>query len=150
MAEGQDASVIHRPIPVVDELTAEFWDAVGRGELVIQFCVGCGRFQHPPASLCLRCGGSELEYRRASGRGRVYSFTVVYRARQVAFEALVPYAVVMVELEEQPGLVMLSNMFGVSESELAIGRDVEFWADEIAPGHWVPQFRLVDAAVTTA
>jgi uncharacterized OB-fold protein len=132
-----------RPVPVADDLTLPFWDAVARGELVIQYCTGCGRYQHPPDVICYNCGTSaHHEYRPVSGRGRIYTFSIVHVTRQAAFEALVPYPVVIVELTEQSGLFMTSNILGTDPAGISIGATVEFWAEQTQPGVWLAQFRL--------
>lgn len=133
-------SSVHRPVPVPDEVTAGFWSAVQRGELHVQYCDGCARYQHPPLVVCLGCGDAPT-YRPVSGAATVYSFTEVHVPRQAAFEPLVPYLIVMAELVEQPGLLMIANMPGVAAGAVSVGMPIEFWAEELAPNHCVPQFR---------
>ena len=67
----------------------------------------CGEFQFYPRSLCASCAG-ETEWVEASGRGTLYTYTVIRQNRAEAFAALSPYAVGIVELDE--GVRMMSNI----------------------------------------
>ena len=133
---------MQRPVPAPDQLTQPFWEAANSGKLVIQRCAQCSRYFHPPRGLCPDCLSSELRFEPASGRGIVYSYTVTHDARHVAFAEIQPYAVVIVELEEQPGLVLLSNMYGDDIERLRPGLPVEVAFEEVAAGWRIPQFRI--------
>jgi hypothetical protein len=96
------------PASYGDPLTAPFWRAAERRELVVQRCLACGHHQFYPRPHCLRCRGAELEWRPVRGAGTVYSLTVVRFA--VVPELAPPYAVALVELDEGPRL--LANLVG--------------------------------------
>ncbi len=130
-----------RPLPQPDELTQPFWDAANARRLEIQRCAGCGRFHHPPVAICARCLSTELRWEPVSGRGRIHSFSIARDTRLQSFAERLPYALASVELEEAPGVILLSNIPGVDLEELFIGMPVEVDFDEIAPGRLVPQFR---------
>src|SRR4051794_28680740 len=93
--------------------SAPFWAAARHGRLVVQRCA-CGAWQHPPRPFCLACG-STPDFAPVSGRGTVYSFTVVERALVPALRPFVPYVLALIDLEE--GVRMLSVLRG----EPAIG-----------------------------
>ncbi|MEE9285814.1 MAG: Zn-ribbon domain-containing OB-fold protein [Dehalococcoidia bacterium] len=130
-----------KPIPVPTELTKPFWDAVDRHRLVVQRCQACGRYHHPPVELCPKCLSSHLAFEPVSGRGVIYSYTITHDARQPAFAEIQPYTVAVVELEEQPGLFMLSNIPGARVDEVKSGMPVEVTFEEVAPGRLIPQFQ---------
>jgi uncharacterized OB-fold protein len=129
-----------KPIPVSDELSEPFWAAVNEQRLVIQRCQTCKTYHHPPASFCPICFTSCLAFEEVSGRGTVRSYTITYDARQPAFQAIQPYAIAVVELEEQQGLYMLSNIPDVPVAEVRIGMAVQLSFEELAPGSFIPQF----------
>jgi uncharacterized OB-fold protein len=131
-----------RPVPAPDELTLPYWEASNRGELAIQRCGGCKTYQHPALAVCFSCGSDQLAYERVSGRGTIYSYTITYDARTPAFTARQPYALVWVELVEQPRLRILANMPETPLGDVRIGASVEAYFEELAPGVRVPQFRL--------
>lgn len=103
---------VTRPRPRPDAVSQGFWDAAERGELAIQRCVACRRFQHPPHALCQDCGGAELRFEPVSGEATLWSWTLTHRSVLDGFDAALPYACMVVELREQPGLLMLSDLIG--------------------------------------
>lgn len=133
----------HKPVPVPDELTQPFWDAVNNKKLVIQRCENCTKYHHPPVGICIHCLSTDLAFAPVSGLGRIYSYTITHDARQPAFEAIIPYTVAMVELDEQPGLFMLSQIPGTPCYEIKHGLRVKVDFEEIIPGRFIPQFRAV-------
>ncbi len=96
--------------------SAEFYAFLARGELRLQRCATCGQWRHPPRHRCAACGSVEVEWALASGRGRVFTWTVTHRAVDPAFTP--PYAVVVVELDEGPRLV--GSLRGLAPAELAL------------------------------
>lgn len=135
--------MVHKPLPVPDELTKPFWDAVDEKRLVVQRCTACPAFNHPPVDICPECHATEFTFEPVSGKGKIYSFTITHDARQPAFSAIQPYAVAVVELDDQPGLFMLSNIPGADVNELRNGMAVEVEFEELIPGRFIPQFHLV-------
>lgn len=91
---------IKRPLPTVDEDTAPWWDGKRRHELLVQECPNCKKLIHPPRSMCPYCRSLERGWRKSSGKGKVYSWTVVHRASHPYYADKVPYPVVLVEMEE--------------------------------------------------
>jgi uncharacterized OB-fold protein len=124
-----------RPLPAVDADTAPHWRALGEGQLLIQWCAACGTHQFYPRLMCLRCWGP-VEWVAVSGRGTVYSFTVVHRP-PAGFEERVPYAVVLVDLEE--GVRIMGGLAG-DPDQVVIGMPVEMGIEEAGEGVWLPRF----------
>ena len=114
-----------RPVPLPDETTGFFWDAAAQGHLVVQLCRSCGRLQYPPDVVCTECQGDDLGHKQLSGRGVLYSFAIVDRAFHSGFVPYLPYVVALVELEEQPGLRMLTNVVDTDPGTLSIGMPLE-------------------------
>src|ERR1700751_5149468 len=89
-----------RPTPIPNDLTQPFWDAAKNRRLAIQRCQDCGRYFHPPLPICNNCYSTKLAFETVTGRGRIYSRTVMHDPRILGFgEAVVPYAVIAVELD---------------------------------------------------
>lgn len=107
-------------VPQGSVFSAPYWEGCAIGELRFQRCGGCAAALHTPAAVCWRCRGSDLRWERSSGRGVIHSFTVVWRPVSVEFD--VPYAPIIVEMEE--GWLMLSALVGCDDSEVAIGMEV--------------------------
>jgi uncharacterized OB-fold protein len=132
------------PLPVPDDITAEFWAAVNEGTLKIQRCADCGHYQQPPGAVCALCTSASLAFEPVSGRATVYSYTeVASGARHPAFAARTPYLVGLVELVEQRGLLMYSNFPGSTLADLKTGADVVVEFERVSEQVALPQFRLV-------
>lgn len=108
------------PLPVIDDPTdAPFWSAARRGELVAQCCTECGRWRFPPRPMCPECQSLQHAWRVLSGRGRIWSYTAPRPPLLPAFEALLPYSVAVVELEDVPSLRMVGALLHPETGEMA-------------------------------
>ena len=137
MISAEDAS--RKPLPVPDADTAAFWRGLRGGKLLLQHCVDCGHVQYYQQATCRACGHENLVYRPASGRGKVYSFSVVHRAPGPAFKADVPYAVLLVELEEGPR--MISTYTGGSPDEVSFDMNVVLTFEKVNEDITLPRFK---------
>lgn len=126
-------------------LTQPFWDACKRRELVLQRCTACQRFQHPPLPGCRYCGSSEIEWAPVGGTGQVYTYTVVHHPAIPQLAESVPYAAVVVELDEAPEARMVSNLLDIAPEDIRMGMPVELVWDEVKGGVVLPRFRAVPA-----
>jgi uncharacterized OB-fold protein/acyl dehydratase len=106
--------------PPLGHDNAWWWEAVQRGELLIQQCSACGTLRHPPRPMCHQCQSTAWQTRRASGRGTVYSHTVLHHPKLPGYEY--PLICVLVELEE--GVRLVSNLVGCEPAAVRIGLPV--------------------------
>ncbi len=127
--------------PVRNQDTAFFWEGVDAGELRIQRCAACATLRHPPAPACPHCQSLDWEAVTASGRGSVYSFTVMHYPEIPPFDY--PNIVALVELEE--GTRLVSNLTGVNRNEVTVGMPVEVEFAEVEPGFQLHRFRPREA-----
>jgi uncharacterized protein len=134
-----------RPIPEPDDVSEFFWEGAREGFLLVQRCAACQCFQYPPDVVCVTCQSPDMTPTAVSGRGSVYSYAVVERAFHAGFVDAVPYIVVLVELAEQAGLRMLTNLVDASPSEIRVGLPVEV-TFEYSGGTVLPQFRPLRAS----
>ena len=103
-----------RPLPKLDELdTKAFWEATKAKTFTYQQCANCNTVIWYPRQHCTGCVDGDLQLHTASGKGTVYSFSVVRQSYHPFFRHLVPYAVAWVDLDEGPRV--LSNIVGVSD-----------------------------------
>jgi hypothetical protein len=128
-----------RPVPAVTPEMAPFWEAARRHELTAQQCLDCRAFRFPAREVCSRCLSRRAEWRRVSGRGRIFSVAVMHQANHPWFAARVPYPVVVVELEE--GARMISTVAGVEAQAVGIGMPVTVDFDDVTPDISLPVFR---------
>ncbi|MFC9355128.1 Zn-ribbon domain-containing OB-fold protein [Rhodococcus sp. NPDC057014] len=128
-----------RPFPTPVHWDKEFWDRARDGVLTAQECLDCGRLQHYPRPGCANCWSRNRRWRELSGRGRIYSFTVVRQPVHPAFTDEAPYPLVDVELEE--GVRMLSVLRGTPLDQLSIGMPVAVEFGPEVDGIRLPYFR---------
>ena len=114
-----------RLIPAPVGPNAEFYAFLARGELRLQRCIACGTWRHPPRHRCAACGSVEAAWETASGRGRVFTWTVVRRAFLPAFEEMVPFVTALVSLEEDPAVRIVSYIVDCEPDALAADLPVE-------------------------
>jgi uncharacterized OB-fold protein len=131
-----------RALPAPDNAALHYWQSAADGKLVLQRCVDCGQFQFYPRALCAACGG-ETEWVDASGRGTLYTFTIIRQNRSEAFVRLSPYAVGIVELDE--GVRMMSNIVGCELDQLEVGMPLEVLLLKAADDVGLPFWRAVGA-----
>lgn len=88
------------PIPVPDQDTQPFWDAASERRLVIPRCRVCERWIWQPKPVCPHCHADAPEWQPASGAGRIASWTVVRPPVLPVYAELIPFVVLLVELDE--------------------------------------------------
>lgn len=131
-----------KPLPSAAGLAAEFHAFCSRGELRFQRCRACDAWRHVPRELCSECGSTAFEWAASSGRGRVFTWTVVERALHPAFSSETPYAPVVIDMDE--GVRIVSQIVDCAPDELAIDMPVEVTFEQAHDdGVTLPKFRRV-------
>ncbi len=120
------------PAPESNPETKPFWDAAAEGRLLIKKCVTCGQVHFYPRAICPFCGSDKTEWVTASGRGTVYSYSVMRRVP-------IPYALAYVTLEE--GVTMMTNIVDGDLDAIRIGQRVTVAFKPSEGGPPVPMFR---------
>ena len=94
----------NKPLPrlVNEAVSRPFWDAAKRHELVMPRCLNCSNMFFYPREQCPNCYSDNTEWVPVSGKGRVYSYTVVYQPANRAFQEEAPYIFAIVQLNEGP------------------------------------------------
>ena len=111
-----------KPVPAPDVDSAPYWAAAAAGELKLPTCRSCQTILFPPRSVCPQCLGSEVDWTALSGRAAVHSFGILHDSFIKGFEP--PYIVASVELEEQAGLRLTTNIVNCAPEALRIGMPV--------------------------
>ncbi len=136
-----------RPMPRITNVNRPFWEACDDGRLLMQKCENgaCGRFVFYPRVCCPHCGGGELKWVGVSGRGKIETYTKVYRPQHEAFQHDVPIYFIAVRLDEGP--LMYSRLEPKPQSEDSlIGAPVKVVFSAPESGHRLPYFELQGAA----
>lgn len=101
-----------KPVPLPDEESEGFWRAAADHVLALRRCTECGFFAYPPTVICHSCLSPRrsFAYEPVTGRGRVVTWSVMHQAFLPGFRGDVPYVLVDVELEEQSGLRLVTQL----------------------------------------
>ena len=134
-----------RPVPNInDPLTAPFWAAAARGQLTVRQCNNCKTFAHPPVfGVCVECQSDDFDFVPVSGKGRIYSYATIWDQRIPAFDKMIPFSVVSVELDSVPGVFFETNLPETPIDEVEFDAPVDVFFEEIAPGVKLPQWRVI-------
>lgn len=130
-----------KPIPKPTPETAPFWAGCAQGELRLQHCVSCGHVQYPPRKLCSGCFSQDIEWRRASGRGKIRSWSVVVSPGAPGFESEIPFISVLIALDEGPTMLSVLRDCAVADVNFELPVMVVF--ERRAEDLFIPYFRLV-------
>jgi uncharacterized OB-fold protein len=123
-----------------DPWTEPFWQAAKDGRLVAAQCAQCQTFRMPPTPFCPNCQSQKTEWPQLSGRGTVYSFAVCNRSPFPGVEDFV-YIPVVVELDDAPGVRLVSDLVGIDPATVTIGMAVAVDWNPITEGWQQPIFR---------
>ncbi len=123
-----------RPLPALEPRTEAFWRACRAGRLEFTRCVPCDYLIHPSRPICPKCRGRNLDVAPVGGRAQVHSFTVNHKAWYPGQD--VPYVIGLVELVEQAGLRLMTNIVNCPIERVRIGMPVrvvfEILSDDVA------------------
>ncbi len=128
------------PLPIVTEENRPFWEGCKQGKLLLQYCDACRHYQFYPRLYCMHCGAASVSWVEASGRGTIYSFTVIRQNKSAEFRERVPYNVAIIQLEEGPR--MMSEVVEAAPEDLRVDAQVTVVFDPLSDEISLPRFRL--------
>ena len=133
-----------RPLPSPNPLTEPYWQAAQQRLLKLPRCEACANFHFYPRAVCPYCGSGALGWQDVSGKGEVYSYTVVHRAPSKGFAEQVPYVVAVVALAEGPHL--MTRLTQVAPEAVRIGLKVVVDFEQQDEETTLPVFRPADTS----
>jgi acetyl-CoA acetyltransferase/uncharacterized OB-fold protein len=136
------------PLPALEPETERFWRACREGRLEIVRCRDCGWWVHPPRPVCPRCHERDVGWEQASGRGTIVSFTVNHQPWFPGMD--VPYVIALVELAEQEGLRLTTNLVGCGPKDVRIGMAVRVTFRPMSDDVALPLFEPDPAPIAVA
>jgi len=139
---GRPLTVTNRPVPVPDEVSAEFWTAAAAHRFILARCARCGRLSHPPDTVCPQCGSVDpaFAFEPVDGGGTIRSWTVMRQSFLPGFD--VPFVLVDVELLAQVDLRLIGRLIDGPDVPLRVGAPVRMVFEDLMPGVAVPAFEL--------
>ena len=120
---------IASPEPTIG--TEAYWEGARNGKLLLKHCTSCNKVHHYPRALCPYCFSDKLEWRAASGKGKVYTYSVMRRAPE-------PYVIAYVTLDE--GIKMMTNIVYCDLDKVRIDQPVKVVFKPSENGQPVPMF----------
>ncbi|MGJ9459664.1 Zn-ribbon domain-containing OB-fold protein [Oceanobacillus sp. CF4.6] len=128
------------PEPTIE--TEAYWEGCRNRELLIQQCNQCGKSQFYPRMMCTDCMSRNVHWVKATGKGKVKTYTIIHRAISKAYSKEAPYVVAIIELREGPCL--MSNIVGCNPRDVNVGQEVEVtfqdWSERIT----IPMFTPIE------
>ena len=130
-----------KPLPSPDGDTKEFWDGAKKHELLVQKCSQCDSYRYPPSPICPKCFSPNFKWEKVSGKGEVYSFTIVRVAVRPEWKSDVPYVLAAIRLDE--GVRMVSDIIDCAVDDVKIGMRVQVAFDDVTGQFTLPKFKPV-------
>jgi uncharacterized OB-fold protein len=127
-------------LPRGEERHGEFYAFCKKHELRFQRCSNCGTWRHMPRESCAACSSFDWSWEPSTGKGTLFSWTVIHRAIHPGWAGDVPYASIVVEMDE--GVRLVSVLDGVPLEDLTIGLPLEVVFDDVTPEVTLHKFRL--------
>ena len=125
--------------PVWESFEDGYWEAIKQRKLKFQRCTECQTFSHPPRVLCPDCKGESWEWVESSGKARVYSWTVLRQQVHPAYR--VPFEVALVEMEDEEGVRMITNLVDTDPDEVEFDMPVELSFEQVTEEWALPMFK---------
>lgn len=128
---------LSRPAPEPKNFSQPFWDAAKEKKFLIQYCTQSGKYQFFPRPTSIFTGGQDLEWREASGKATLYSYTVTRRPPP-AFRGQEPYIIGSIELEEGPRI--MTTVINCAVDDVKVGMKLRLAWDEVNEDYNYPVF----------
>ncbi len=133
-----------RVLPRVTEANAHFWQGGREGRLQFRRCRACGTYIHPPSPRCPECLSKDLEVAAVSGRATVLTYTFNHQPWVPGPDH--PYPIAIVEMAEQVGLRLMTDLVNLAPESVSIGLPVQV-VFEPHEDVWVPLFEPADPSL---
>lgn len=140
-----------RPEPIPDPVTQFYWDAAKSGVLAIQSFPDIGLMQHPPSPVPETPGGAEAgppTSVEVSGKGTLFAYTILHQPFHPGFVDAVPMIIGLTELDDAPGVRIMTNIVEADPDELRCGLPMEV-VFEPRGDYALPQFRPARGQATS-
>lgn len=131
-----------RPVPAIQPWSNPYWQAAREETLRIQRCQSCSKHLFYPRLVCPHCFSENLEWVEASGRGKVYTYSVVHNNPPSNFADQVPFVIAVVELDE--GVRLMTNIVGCDPDQVRCDMAVEVTFHKLTDEVTLPVFKPLE------
>lgn len=139
-----DAQALTFPYPIAEYGAEPYWQACNEERLSMQRCTECNSLRWHPSPRCGDCGSADYRWDTLTGRGKINTWTVVTHPVHPAAVEKVPYVVIVVELDDQPGLLMVSNLVNCDPNNIRFEQPVHVHFIGHPNGQKIPVFREIE------
>lgn len=129
-----------KPVPETQPWSEKFWEGTKEGKLLVQFCKDCTSNIFYPRKFCPECWSGNLDWKEASGKAKIYTFSTAYSMVEPKFMDGLPYTIAYVDLEE--GIRMMTRIVECKPEDVTFDMEVEVVFHE-QNGFFLPYFRPV-------
>jgi uncharacterized OB-fold protein len=130
-------------IPVPNDFTRPFWDAVNEKRLLVQKCSDCNTLQYPPRPVCQDCKSTNMAWHQTNGKGHISCYIVIEDGRLDRRKPDQPYNLALITLDEDPRVNFYANLPGVPVDQVPVGAPVEVMFEEVAPGQLIHEWKVI-------
>jgi uncharacterized OB-fold protein len=131
-----------KPLPEFRPETKPYWEGTKNHELLIPRSKESGEFFFYPRALSPGEDMSEnLEWVKASGKAKVWTYAIHHMGPTKAYKGEPPYVVALVELDE--GVKMMTNIVDCDPHDVKVGMEVEVVFDDVTDEVTLPKFKPV-------
>jgi uncharacterized OB-fold protein len=131
------------PAPRLTDWNRPYFEAAADGQFALQHCDSCGKTNYYPRVACSGCLSTQLTWKPITAAGTVYSFSVVWRPKNAAFDPHLPIVMVAVQLDDGP--LVITNLVDCDHEDVEIGMRVEGCFSALDGGPVLPRFRPAEA-----
>lgn len=128
-----------KPMPALNRESEPFWDSLKAHAMRLQRCADCGKIRHYPRPVCDHCYSMETDWVRASGQGKVHSWTITHHAFHPGFLGDLPLLLVTVELDE--GVRICAQIRDVEPDQISLGMPVRLDYEDVTADLTLAIFR---------
>ena len=128
-----------RPLPIQSPISQKYWHALKQNELSIQKCKKCAKNIFYPREFCPDCLSDDLEWFKASGKGKLHSYTIIHSTAYPEFRAHLPIILGFIKLEE--GVHMIADIVECKPENLKLEMEVEIIFDNVTTEYTIPRFK---------
>ncbi len=130
-----------KPVPMITPENERYWQGCKQHELWMRYCNACAKPYFYPRDICPMCGGRDVDWKKLSGRGTIYTYAIVHRPPMPGFADDVPFVTSIVQLDEGPR--MMTNIVGVEPdpARIKVGMPVQVTFEDITDEISLPKFR---------
>ena len=136
---GKASESYEKPLPILNQVNTPYWEGCKEGKLLLQTCQDCFGTWFPPSKQCPHCLSTNIEWKPASGRAKLWSWNVFHQPYFKGFKDEIPYVTALVQLEEGP--IMPSTVIDISKEELKIDMPLEVVFDKVTEEFTLPKFK---------